>query len=1231
MAGYPFTCVILGEGTLPVQCADILLQSGHQIVCLAAPDLPLQSWAHAHHIPFQSPFAQPGIPVFLERQQFDYLFSIINYFLLPEVTSQLPYWIARTPAPVAQKSQQTNHSTAVPPLSQTDYERIIRLPRRAAINYHDALLPRYAGFYVTSWAILNRETTHGVSWHRFTDQIDAGDLFAQQQVAIHPDDNALALNARCYEAAIQSFSRMVDNLASGRPVLTSQDMTRRTYYPLYRRLPAGGVISWTDSITQIDALLRALDFGPQPNPLGLPKIYTGSEFVYLSHARVTPGQPPDDPGAIIEAQPEKLSIAVRDGQLDIMGLKTLEGADIPLADFYRRFSINQHLPALDPHTATRLTSVYERLAPQETYWAERLASLQLPSIDLLPAGARASALTGRWPISIPSEVEALLNHQPGWRLSRILAAAFGLTLSRLGSNNTFDIGCSQASRLEDLTGMDALVAAWPPLRLEIDLLQASASHYQNTNDALDAHAWRMTYPRDLIPRRPTLSTSGIDWDNFAWPAALTFFSGPEPQTPPSGAHIVLAISDQDDLHSNAWCFDPQSVPVSVMQTIHQSFTALLTGIATNPELPAWQLPVLAPSQAQQILERWNATAVEYPTSRLLHHLFQAQAGLTPQAIAVQFEDQRLTYAELDQLSNRLANALLQHDTGAEAIIGVCMERSIELVIALLGVLKAGAAYIPMDPAYPQDRLAWMLRSSYAPLLLTQQRLLPRLAEFDMPAQVICLDPGNSILETGDAQSPEISLSPDSPAYVLYTSGSTGQPKGVVIPHRAITNHMHWMQSAYPIGPADAVLQKTPISFDASVWEFYAPLLTGGRLVLARPDGHTDSQYLASIIRTQQITILQVVPTLLRMLLDEPDFSGCTSLRRVFVGGEALLLSDVERFYSNHAAHLINLYGPTEVTIDSVVWDCEHPSDLEASEKTSVPIGRPVDNIRAYILDPHGLPVPAGVSGELCLTGTGLARGYLNQPALTADRFLPDPYNHQPGARLYRTGDLARYLLDGTIEFLGRRDQQVKLRGFRVELGEIEAVLKTHPAIRESVVLARQDGSSTRLIAYLTTTGSERPPISTLRDVAARKLPDYMIPAAFVFLNKLPLLPNGKLDRSALPRPPQDRPELAASFVAPQNPTQEIIARAWSETLELDQIGIHDNFFEVGGDSLLATRIAHKLQQVFQIRLPLKTFFEAPTIAQIANRIEDIILAEIEQMDDDQAQRLLEDQQPHANE
>jgi amino acid adenylation domain-containing protein len=705
--------------------------------------------------------------------------------------------------------------------------------------------------------------------------------------------------------------------------------------------------------------------------------------------------------------------------------------------------------------------------------------------------------------------------------------------------------------------------------------------------------------------------------------------------------LALAMGEAGGTLAGSLRYDAELFDAATAARMAGHFVRLLEGIAAAPETPVSRLELLPADEAREVVHAVNATDLPFEQGdATLHALFEAQAARTPDAVAVAFEGEEVTYAELDARANRLARRLRALGVGAETRVGICAERSVEMVVALFGVLKAGGAYVPIDPAYPAERIAYMLGDSGVSVLLTQDRLAASLPEHG--ARVVRLDADWPSIATESPASPEAAVGPDALAYVIYTSGSTGRPKGAMNAHRGIVNRLLWMQKEYGLGASDVVLQKTPFSFDVSVWEFFWPLITGARLVVARPEGHKDPAYLAETIQARGITTLHFVPSMLRVFLEHGDASRCAPVRRVMSSGEALPSDLVGRFFEAlPGAELHNLYGPTEAAVDVTYWPCA-PADAGHA----VPIGRPVANTRMYVLDRAGSPAPLGVPGELHIGGVQVGRGYLNRPALTAERFVPDPFSPVPGARLYRTGDLARWkdvreyesteVRQGggadeasrgvaatvlphsrtfVLDYLGRIDDQVKVRGFRIEPGEIEAVLAAHPDVREAVVVARNDApGDARLVAYV---AGDSVSTDAVRAFARERLPEHMVPSAFVAMDALPLSPNGKIDRRALPAPERTGRETA--YVAPRSSAEETLAAIWAEVLGAPRVGVHDDFFDLGGHSLLAVRVASRVQEAFGVSLPLHTLFEARTVEALSLRI---ARAQLEARPDDEVLRLL---------
>jgi amino acid adenylation domain-containing protein len=847
------------------------------------------------------------------------------------------------------------------------------------------------------------------------------------------------------------------------------------------------------------------------------------------------------------------------------------------------------------------------------YWRPQLQNV--PPLDLptdLPRPPEMSAEGATEQRRLPAELVARLREvarREGATLYMILLATFQTLLHRYSGQEDFAVGSPIAGRVgketEGLVGffvntlvMRGNLAGTPTFRQLLgQVRQTALAAFEHQELPFERLVEALNPERDT-GRQPLFQVM-FTLQSVPWPvvrlAGLSFSPLPVHTGTAKFELEFMAREDGDGLLLVAEYRSCLFRPATIRQML-KHFQMLLEAIVADPDRRLADLPLLDEAERHMLLVTRNATRREYPPDTLLHQLVEAQARQTPEAVAVVFADRQLSYRQLDEQANRLARHLRVLGVEPDALVGIYLERSLELVIGLLGVLKAGGAYVPVDPSYPAERVRFMLADGPVPLVLTQRRLAESLRQYAGHAQVLVLDDWDHDDQLDAATDRAVPVCADHAAYVLYTSGSTGKPKGVVVPHRAICNHLYWMAEEYPLAASDVLLQKTPISFDPSVWEFFAPLMAGARLVLAQPWGHMDPQYLTRVIQQEQVTNLRVVPTLLQMLLAEPAFAGCTSLRRVLVGGEALPVELVRRVTAVLPAEICNLYGPTEAAIvaTSFRWDGR-------TDGATVPIGRPMANSEALVLDAQQRLLPAGVPGELYLGGTGLARGYLNRPELTAERFVSHPFRPASEARLYRTGDLVRWLPDGNLEFLGRLDHQVKIRGNRIELGEIQAALAQHPAVQRAVVTAFDNGAGGKELAAYWVAGQAVPSGDELREFLRRTLPDSMIPSVFVALDALPLLPSGKVDYAALPRPTHQRDEHRP-YVPPRTPDEELLAEIWREVLHVERVGVHDSFFSLGGHSLLATQVMSRIARRLHIEFPLRELFQTPTIAELAERM-----------------------------
>ncbi len=664
--------------------------------------------------------------------------------------------------------------------------------------------------------------------------------------------------------------------------------------------------------------------------------------------------------------------------------------------------------------------------------------------------------------------------------------------------------------------------------------------------------------------------------------------------------LNLTIAEGSSSLAGIFKYNTDLFDAGTIERMVGHFVTLLEGIVANPEEQILQLPLLTQPEQQQLLVEWNNTQVEYRQDKCIHRLFEEQVERTPNAVAVVYENQQLTYQQLNCRANQLAHYLRSLGVGADVLVGLCVERSLEMVVGLLGILKAGGAYVPLDPEYPTERLSFMLEDAQVPVLLTQQQLVESLPN---EARVVCLDSDWEKIAQKSESNPENTATPSNLAYVIYTSGSTGKPKGVLVNHSNVVRLFAATNSWYHFNSQDVWTLFHSYAFDFSVWEIWGALLYGGRLVVVPYLVTREPESFYKLLCQEKVTILNQTPSAYRQLIQAEQSIASASdlkLRLVIFGGEALELKSLQPWFERHgdrSPQLVNMYGITETTVH-VTYRPLSKADLNGAASV---IGRAIPDLQVYVLDEQLQPVPIGVAGEMYIGGAGVARGYLNRPELTAQRFISHPFNDNPKAQLYKSGDKARYLPNGELEYLGRIDQQVKIRGFRIELGEIEVLLAQHPAVWESVVVIREDEvDDKRLVAYVVPKVEKSPTTIELRRFLKEKLPEYMVPNTFVTIESLPLTSNGKVDRRALPTPLHN--ESSDKYVASRTPIEEILAQIWAQVLKVEQVGINDNFFELGGHSLLATQLVSRIRNIFKVELPLRELFATATVAELAHLI-----------------------------
>jgi amino acid adenylation domain-containing protein len=855
----------------------------------------------------------------------------------------------------------------------------------------------------------------------------------------------------------------------------------------------------------------------------------------------------------------------------------------------------------------------------EDFFRGKLGDVEEPTapfglLDVHGDGSQAESVYQPLPDTLARRVR-LQARRLGVSVATVFHAAWGLVLAHTSGREDVVFGSVLLGRLQSSAGAQRILGMFIntlPLRLRLQQVSARELVEQTQRELIEL----------LVHEQASLAVaqrcSGIAGSSPLFSALLNYRHGTvgvqERWTEASGVHVVGSrgatnypvVLNVDDAHEGfklEMQTDRRIDPQRMLGFVCTALQSLVEALEEAPQTPALSLPILPEAERRQVLEEFNAPAVPYPQDRLIHELFESQVERTPGAVAVRYEDQSLTYTELNRKANQLAHYLRARQIGPDQLVGICVERSLEMVVGLLGILKAGGAYVPLDPGYPSERLQYMLSDAAPRVLLTQGRLRERLPLNE--AEVIALDEqwGEIAQQpVNNLDSGTLGLGAYHLAYVIYTSGSTGQPKGVMVEHAGLLNYLHWALRTYAPEEGEGSPVSSPLAFDATVTSLYSPLLSGRAVMLIRSGQELESlEYLLQ--QPRHWSLVKISPAHLQVLGQRLQaVKAPCSVGAFVIGGEALAPATVELWRSLWPqTRLINEYGPTETVVGCCVY--EVPRDWMTAR--AVPIGRPIANTQMYILDRDLRPVPLGVMGEIYIGGAGVARGYLNRPELTAERFIKDPFSSDPQGRMYKTGDLGRWRADGNIEYLGRNDHQVKIRGFRIELGEIETQLLRHEQIQEAVVIAREDVSGEkRLVAYVVAGEaagtSEAVSVERLREYLKSVLPDYMVPSAFVLLESLPLTANGKLDRKALPAPAGES-FGQRGYEAPQGELESTLAQLWQELLRLERVGRHDNFFELGGHSLLAVESVHRLRHL-GINVHLEQLFKSPTVASLTEWI-----------------------------
>lgn len=1150
-------CFVIGGNKVAIRCCEILLRHGFDIKGTVTDEETFRIWSLQHRIPIIS--QREDLYEHLVEKPFEYLFSIFNTRILSRL--------------------------------------ILELPLRFAVNYHDALLPNYAGLYAPTWALINRETVHGITWHKIDSDIDTGDILKQRAFEVESGETSLSLNQRCFKEAIESFAELAGELQAGGESAQPQDLKKRSYFRRHQRPSGAGIIQWNKNAADLEALVRALNFGPFENPLLLPKVLLDKGVFIATEAHRKNPTHDNVPGTIVDSGLNSLTVATATENLVLSDFKTLSG--LPLNwDQYRNFNrLNpgDRLPILQDEAIQRLDVITAAVAREESFWVERLESSKNFAFFSNPSSEHQNPRTSRFEWSFPTSTFQFIKSQRNERASQeFLLAALAAYLARISGENLFDLDYPVTDRRIQEFG--EIFASRVPFRFEIDSEHSFEILLTSVRTEMEKIKQKTTYFSDLPGRRPNLflrigvpKRIAIGWLEDECSAEL------------KGAPILFLLSK---CTANAMVLlDANAVDEQSLRTFVEGFCEFAAKLVIATKTPLCEIPLISTGQLSQWLTMADGPVPNLLPDQCVHELIAKNTLRTPNATAVEHEGLSITYAELDDQANRLARVLLKAGAGPDRLIAIYLPRSLGMIVAVLAVLKAGAAYLPIDPTMPDERLNLILREAM-PCALINSDKTARTASLTAETTVINLD--EALTDPDNSRGPELPVKSELHhlAYVIYTSGSSGKPKGVLIEHRSLVHYAVTAVWQFQVKAADRMLQFASLGFDASAEEIFTCLLAGATLVLRIDAMIKSPDSFLACCKEWRLTILDLPTaywTHLMTAMSKKKKGFPREIRLVLIGGERVTPEALAEWYeSAHHPTLWNTYGPTEATIVSAWCDLTVPTGDARGE---VPVGRPIPGVCAYIVDSRLQPVPMGGAGELLIGGLGLSRGYLRRPELTFQKFVEIKFSNHPRLRLYRTGDRFKYRADGNLEYLGRLDDQVKIRGNRVEPGEIESLLATHPEVAECAVVPRKENADAIFLACFFVPKDGLLSAELLREWLRQRLPEYLIPARFSSISRLPLTQSGKIDRRNLQERINVPWEVEAIVVPAFTETQRLIVAIWESLLGVAPIGIRTSFFALGGDSLQAVLINVEIEKTFHLEPSLKWVFEHPTIEGLAREVD----------------------------
>lgn len=1163
-----FTCYLIGDDHLLIQCAETLIQNEHSILGIISPLEAAKNFALPHHIPYFHSLKDALTS--LTTTEFDYLFSIINSTILPT--------------------------------------ELLHRPRQLSINFHNAPLPLYAGVHPLSWAILNNESTYGVTWHVMTEVIDGGAILKQARFPIDSQETALSLSLKCYAQALTLFDELIKDLSNQSLVPISQDTSKRSYYNFKQKPEGNGWINWTDSAETIERSVRAFDLGhSHHNRLACAKIRLDTSIYLVKRLHRLTSRSPMKAGTVVCLLPNVWHISTTTSLISVEELISVNGNTCSLSELaeIHQLQVGSIISSPTSKQLTHYHNLSEQYSPSELFWVNRLQDFKPALLPFQPPiphqdfkGELTKLACNRFSDNQITQWKPYL--PPECNFHDILISALLIYLYRLNPSEESGIWLYSAEQNES-PEVASFFSQLLPFSLPTNKKESFYTAIEQIHKAWQLFQTKGTFQKDILYRYPELNhLEHLDY-------SLALFIGTEEQCIrlQNKTNVSVLITLSSDTHEVSWWIQQQLTQTpnltAMIKNSAKHLYHLLNSLPLSLQHPLTQLPITPVEEYQLLMTKWQTNSTAYPKQKTISQLFEIQSRLTPDTLAVTYGAKSLTYCELNQKSNQLAHYLQKKGLRPNTFAAICSSQELHLIIGILAILKTGAAYIPIDGSYPKKHIHYVLSDSNPTLLLASPHLGEQVKddcnELNIP--IIFFDDVMKNIEQEPIDSlKNIPITSENLAYVMYTSGTTGKPKGVMIPHRGISRLVK-NTNYISVTAQDRIAQAASISFDAATFEIWGALLNGATLIAVPHATLLDPSKFALFLEKKEISILWLTSALFNQYAahNPAIFRHLTYL---LVGGEVLnkeRIMSVLECAQGAPKYLINGYGPTENT----TFTTTYLISAEDKKLETIPIGKPIANTLIYVLDELLQPTPIGAIGELYAGGDGLALGYLNRPDLNTIKFIKNPFSDNDNCQLYKTGDMVRWMPDGSLEYLGRQDNQIKIRGFRVELEAIQTQLLHHPEVSQCCVRAEESPALMKvLVAYIVCNHGVSD--KELQDFLTHQLPAYMIPSFFIRLEKMPLTTNGKINYKKLPKPNFDQSLSKAEQIAPSTSIQKSLGILWCQLLGCNRISIKDNFFDLGGHSLLITQLILEIKNNYHCDLPLPVFLENPTIYHLEQLI-----------------------------